>query len=393
MAEPQFEFICLKGFDELPPDAVEVFSRQWEREYFFRPRWYAYLVSHFFPKPEEFRLWLGRGPDGSPAMLFPARRTLFEPRAMGALALHAASHWENAAPMGLMFNREVASPDEILTAFLAHLKSPAPDGETRPYDVLRIWPIDKDTALAGVIYRSLERTGYWLQAYKNSFNQYERVEGKDFDAYFEERSYNFRYNLRRKRRKLEGQHDLTFHHYQTPDMLDTGLREYEAVSLASWKVPHSMVGPVFFDLIEDAIEAGVGRLSTMKLDGKPVSTQFWIVSGGVGHIIRLAYDKDYEKLGVGIVHNAEMILHVMENDGVGEINYGYGNEESKAKWTRQSRIMYGVMAFNTRTRRGLYHGFKNIVGSGIKQRVIRPIRERVRGRPKRGMLRPMREDR
>lgn len=99
----------------------------------------------------------------------------------------------------------------------------------------------------------------------------------------------------------------------------------------------------------------------------PVSTQFWIIAGGIAHCVRLAYDKAWAKKAVGNVHTNMILRHLLDEDHVDGLSFGYGSETSKAKWMREHRILYGLMAFNPYTRAGLRYGLKNILGSFFKK--------------------------
>ena len=375
MAEPELTFTSYAGFDELPAGALEAFGDQVTREYFFRPVWFRYLIKHYYRRPEEFRIWLGTAADGTPALLMPVRETWFDPKVLGSHTLQAASHWENTAPLCLLTNDAAGRREDILAAFFRFLRSKHADPEKGAFDTLRIWPVELAGEEGKTIRRALKRAGFWLQRYQNSFNRYEAVEGMDYEAYLQSRSSNSRYDIGRKTRRLEREFSLTYDLYKDPQGLERGIADYEHVSEASWKKPISMVGPHHTDMLRDAMEAGVGRLSILKLNGQPVSVHFWIISDGVAHIVRLAYDQRFEKQAVGVVHTAEMVRRALDDDHVREINYGYGNESYKARWTKDSRVLYGLMAFNPGNPKGLRFAVTNILGSFLKAwLVIPPLR-------------------
>jgi hypothetical protein len=366
------DFICYEGFDALPAAYEAAFGARWESDFFSSPAWFRYLVRYFFPDRQEFRLWAAEEA-GRPLMLFPVRRTQLQPNTLGALSLLSASHWENSVPLCLLF-AEGVDREALLTAFFRYLRSEQPYGEEGPFDTVRVWPLDPGGEEAGIVRRALRRAGFWVQPYKNSVNRHETLSEPGYAAYFEKRSYNFRYHVRRRRRQLEREHKLQFDLYTTPDNLDRGITDYREVAAASWKKPVSMVGPVHIDFIRAAIAAGAGRLGIMLLDRRPVSTQFWVVADGEAHCVRLAYDEALSKKSVGIVHTDEMIRHVLDADGAQRLNYGYGNEDYKAKWMKEMRIMHGVMAYNPATKWGRRYGLKSIVGSSLKQwLVVKPI--------------------
>jgi CelD/BcsL family acetyltransferase involved in cellulose biosynthesis len=81
----------------------------------------------------------------------------------------------------------------------------------------------------------------------------------------------------------------------------------------------------------------------------------------------LAYDETYKKQALGVVLTDFMIAHVLDHDHVAQLDFGFGEDEYKESWMKESRYYSGYMAFNPRTIRGFYYGIKHIAGQPLKR--------------------------
>ena len=118
---------------------------------------------------------------------------------------------------------------------------------------------------------------------------------------------------------------------------------------------------------------GCLRLGILRLDGVPTAVQFWIVTGGTAHCARLAYDEAYKKLAVGVVLTDFMIAHMLNQDRVNRLDYGYGRDEYKRGWMKDARDYYGFIAFNPATWRGRIFALRHIQGRRLKDVVKRTL--------------------
>src|SRR5574343_49713 len=253
--------------------------------------------------------------------------------------------------------------------FCLRCTHPRGDSPDLPVDLLRLWPVDIASDDGRRLYRALRKAGFWTQVYANSYNRYEDTAGLGYDAYFAQRSANLRYSVRRRQRALEKAGQLELRLYTGTDGLDEAIDDYSAVSLGSWKESESMMSEDMLALIRLTAANGCMRLGILRFDGIPAAAQFWIVAGGVGHCSRLAYHEDFKQQAVGVVLTNFMISHVLEDDHVDRIDFGYGEEDYKGGWMKDARDYFGFLAFNPSTRWGLRHGLKNILGRPVKRLV------------------------
>ena len=373
----KFRVCHYPGFAELPERYRPLLVRQAERGFFHSPEWFGLLMAYVFDERDQMRIYAVEADDGSPLLLAPLRYTTQDPAATGAHTIASIGHMENFTVASLIFDgavgEGVSEHVEILAGLFRHLRDASATEDPPRVDMLRLWPVEVDTDLARVIGYALHAAGFWVQVYANSFNRYEVTAGVDYAAYLATRSANLRYNIRRRQRNLEKAGTLEIRLYCTEEGLEQGIADYVTVSRASWKALPSMLDAALLHLIRLTGRTGDLRLGTLHFDGHPVAVQFWIVTGGIAHCIRLAYDEAYKDRAVGVVLTNYMIAHVLDHDRVDQIDYGYGVEEYKAGWMREARYYAGYMAFNPATPRGRWNAIKHVVGQPIKRLVKGPV--------------------
>ena len=114
--------------------------------------------------------------------------------------------------------------------------------------------------------------------------------------------------------------------------LGPALAAYEDVYARSWKEPEPAPG-LSTVLLPRLAAAGALRLGVMRAGGQPVAAQYWTVAGGVATVLKLAHDEAFRALSPGTVLTAHMIRHVIEQDGVSDLDFGRGDDPYKQLWT------------------------------------------------------------
>ena len=363
------------GFAHLPASYRTLLDGEIERLGLFRePEWFGYLMRNFFKEAHELRLYgLEEADSGRPLLLAPLCDGTGDYAVKKGHVIGSISHPENYTTAALVFDPAVEHPVPVLEALFRHLRSHSPDGNPQRFDAVRIWPVELDSELGDTIHQALRRAGFIVQSYANSFNRYEDTTGLSHEAYFAQRSANMRYNVRRRQRALEKTGGLEFILATSPADLQNAISDYMSVSRASWKSPGSMFASEMLELLSLCAVKGYLRLGILRLDGKAVAVQFWIVSGGTAHCARLAYDEAYKKLAVGVVLTNFMIAHVLDHDHVNKLDYGYGRDDYKRGWMRDAREYYGFIAFNSSTPIGRLSAIRHIQGRRLKRLLKRGL--------------------
>ena len=97
-----------------------------------------------------------------------------------------------------------------------------------------------------------------------------------------------------------------------------------------------------------------------------IAAQLWIVSQGRAAIYKVAYDEQYKNLSPGTVLTAQLMQHVMDIDGVAEVDYLIGEDPYKRKWMTHHRERIGLVAFDCRTASGLFLALRMRLGQLLR---------------------------
>ena len=138
--------------------------------------------------------------------------------------------------------------------------------------------------------------------------------------------------------------------------LEPAMADYARVYAASWKEPEPF--PQFNPtLMRAAAHAGCLRLGLLRMDGAPVAAQFWLRHECWAGVQKLAHDEAYRQLAPGTVLTALMVRHLLETEGVTELDFGRGDDPYKQLWTGERQQRVGVvLAAPWRAKRGAARG-------------------------------------
>jgi len=308
--------------------------------------------------------------NGQPLLLVPLRYTEFDGAVPYAKSLAAIGHSENFSEVSLVFDAQLDASQSlaILSALLESFRTMVPAME-----VLRLWPVQRGSSIARLLDTALHRAGFWVQPYANSFNWYEETAQKSWSDYLSDRSQNHRHNIRRRTRDLEraGAVNIDLYtNHSSPEEIQRGVDDYILATVESWKSPASVVSRGMLALIRMAGREGCLRLGILKYEGRAIAGQFWIVSAGVAHAMRISHNEDFKQLSPGVVLTARVVEYLLDTDTVQRIDFGLGDEDYKKKWVRDRRDYDGYMAFNPRTLRGATFGVWHIYGKRLKGFIV-----------------------
>jgi hypothetical protein len=371
-----FSIQYYKDFASLPESFAPLLEQAEEKGFFHTQPWFEFLMEYVWEN-DQLRLYAVADAAGKPLLLAPLRFTVFDGAVPFAKTLASIGHQENFSVLSLHFNPAAeVQPLQVLTAFFKALRNSKTIAEPYAMDVLRLWPVEAGSEQAALIQQALRASGYRVQAYANSFNRYEDTTGIGFEDYFASRSSNHRYNVRRRQRNMEKAGDLEIDIYaqeMSAEELQSAIDDYVIGTVECWQSPASLSSRPMLNLIRLAARQGCLRLGVLKFNGRPIAGQFWIVTGGVAHCMRLAFHEDYKKWAPGVVLTRHILAHVLDNDQVDTIDFGLGAEEYKEKWMKGSRGYAGFMAFNPGTLRGTFFAAKHIIGQPVKRFIARSL--------------------
>jgi CelD/BcsL family acetyltransferase involved in cellulose biosynthesis len=312
--------------DAVAADAAGALNRARQASLFDRLDWFRLLHDHV-PPAGRLAVWRARD-GGKAAWLF--------------LAVEGSKASAYAAWYSLRFNAigdaDVVTPlaEALRRRGLAEVElAPLADPE----------PLAAAFRAGGWRVRLTEKTGNWRVATK----------GEDFAAYWAKRPGQLRSTAKRKAKAAGLEIEILDH-------FDAGAwAAYEEVYRASWK-PEEGSFPFLRALAEQEGAAGTLRLGVARKAGKPLAVQLWLVENEEATIHKLAYREDAKELSPGTILGEAMFRRALDQDRVGAIDYGTGDDAYKRDWMEERRPLWRLQAFNPGTVRGLAGAARALAG-------------------------------
>ena len=200
-------------------------------------------------------------------------------------------------------------------------------------------------------------------------NWHQPSAGLDWRGYLAGRPGALRETVRRRLRDAERDASLTIEVLETPDAVEVGIGEYEAVYGRSWKEPEPY--PRFnAELMRQTSHAGLLRLAVLRREGQAIAVQLWVVHDGVAAVLKLAHDEAFKPISPGTVLTAWMIRRLLEVERVDSIDFGRGDDPYKQLWTSERRQRIGVVLAAPWRPAGLGALLRH--GAGRLRRVFKP---------------------
>ena len=195
-----------------------------------------------------------------------------------------------------------------------------------------------------------ERTGLIGQHFAHFGNCFEAV--TSWDAYLAARPGALRETIRRKTAAAARNATLHLACITEPSAVGPALLAYDEVYGRSWKEAEPF--PAFNAALLPRLAAmGALRMGVMWADHRPIAAQYWTVWQGAATVLKLAYDEAFKSQSPGTVLTAWLIKRLIERDGIGEIDFGRGDDPYKRNWVSDRRLRTGILLFNPRRVGGL----------------------------------------
>ncbi|WP_379487574.1 GNAT family N-acetyltransferase [Novosphingobium soli] len=182
---------------------------------------------------------------------------------------------------------------------------------------------------------AFRRAGWLVRRTRCDTNHYLTVGGRRWDDYLDARPGTLRTTLKRKAGKVSTRVLTRFDAAAWAD--------YEEIYAQSWKPQEG--APAFLRAFAEA-EGAAGRLrlgiahKSGEPDGPAIAAQLWTVESGTAYIHKLAHREADTALSPGSVLTAALMRHVIEQDGVEEVDFGTGDDGYKRDWMEASRPRY-----------------------------------------------------
>jgi CelD/BcsL family acetyltransferase involved in cellulose biosynthesis len=340
-------------------DALRALFAQAERvDVEFGAHWYANLVDNVFPAPDEAVFYVACSAAGEPRAVLPLRRE----RSPWGLRLHSLGNYYTSRWQPLLAEGAgVPELAQLLRAIRHH---------ERGLIGLRLDALDED--MGERLQQALRQAGLPAQAHFR-FKNWSLTVAPDWPAYLASRKGKQRSDLKRMAAKLQEQGGtLSICLGGDEQELAQALVDYQRVYDASWKQsePYAQFVP---RLVRLAAVQGWLRLGRVHLQGQTIAAQIWLVHAGRASIFKVAYDEAFKANSPGSLCTALLMQHVMEQDGVRQVDYLIGDDAYKRLWMNQCRDRVAVLGFNWRHPLGMWGALRERLAD-----FSRPIRRRLR---------------
>ena len=233
----------------------------------------------------------------------------------------------------------------------------------KSWDILKLQPLSENDATEVVT--QLRNAGIPSLTYFCFGNWYLDVNNRSFDEYFSELSSRVKNTVERKTKKFFSMPNSCLKIF-SDNHLNAAILDYNRVYQASWKQKESH--PDFISgLCHLAASQNALRLGIAYIDDVAIAAQLWIVADKTAYIYKLAYDEAHKNLGVGSILTAKLMRHVIDVDKVEKVDYLTGDDAYKKDWMSHRQKRLGIVAFNTKTLRGLLHMSKAFAAFYLKK--------------------------
>ena len=360
------------SFADLPPACAHLFEPGGTQDVFESLPWFLNFEKHALDPGDQIRIYAVRRNDAETPL--------------AALAMRSTAH-----PASWLRGRELSSLTNFYTSRFAPactctgtertealaVLADAIRCDSPRWDAVHLRPLDAGSELFEQLAQAFRRAGLVVHPYFCFGNWYLPVGGRSFEQYLESLPGKARNTLQRKTKKLEKSGIARIEIVTGKENLEPAIQAYQKVYNASWKVPEPY--PEFVPgLIRTCTTNGWLRLGLVYIEGEPAAAQIWIVHGGTASIYKLAYDERFAQHSVGTILTARLMQHALDVDRVNEVDYLTGDDPYKRDWMSHRRELWGLLAFNPATVRGLAQIARHTGG-----RVAKSFLRRLAGRPAR----------
>jgi len=225
--------------------------------------------------------------------------------------------------------------------------------------VMRFAPLDCNSSAYQQLLNELRAIG-WVPLTYHCFGNWFLEVKNGWEGYLRSRSANLRSTIKRRSKDFAAAGG-TLEVISGCENIEQAIAAFQEVYSASWKVPEPY--PDFVPtLIRRMAEKGMLRLGIARLGDQAVAAQLWIVAGRKASIFKLAYHENYADYSPGTVLTAHLLRHVIERDGVTEVDFLKGDDKYKRMWMSHRRERRGIVAYNPATITGAMLLLKELLG-------------------------------
>ena len=203
----------------------------------------------------------------------------------------------------------------------------------------------------GALRRAAGPTGHRVVQTTLEHSPYVPIES-DWDSFTASLETKLMREIRRRRRRLESEGQLSLDVSHGTDRFEALLEEGFRIEAGGWK---STVGTAiaarpetrrfYTELARWAADRGILRLGFLRLDGRALAFDFSIEEAGVHYLLKTGYDIEHAKLGPGIMMRHDMIERAFR-EGLTSYEFLGQSDAWKLRWTQSTRERVALRAFS-----------------------------------------------
>ena len=264
----------------------------------------------------------------------------------GSRKLVAAANYYSALFAPLLTGHDSSTAQQQLSALVAAI------GQAKPgWDTIDLHPLEQTAPSFALLLRAFADANMPAFSYFCAGNWFLDVGKRSYAEVFAALPSRLKNTIKRKSGQLNRAARLELVIASTPDEVSRLIGGYRQIYQQSWKQPEPFPDFIPGWLMESA-QQGWLRMGMASIDAQPAAMQIWLVHQNKASIYKLAYDEQYASHSIGSILTAHLLAHVIDIDGVGEVDFLNGDEPYKQDWMSQRREYWGIVACNKNTWKG-----------------------------------------
>jgi hypothetical protein len=316
-------FILYNQWSQLPDSANTLFSEREQESLFFSRIWLENLTSHALAEDQSILLACVVEDESFLAIL--------------PLLKHPEGNLSTLSTNFTSLYSLLISNNDQQDAILACLVHGISQISVQP---IQFEPVDAKDENIIRFRQQMESCGFQSHPYFRFYSWMHPLNGESFDEYMAERPARLRNTIRRKKARLEREHDYVIRLYK-----DTGINQalvdYDSIYRASWKT-NEFFSDFTPSLVKSLSRIGWSRFAILYINEQPAAAQIWFVVHGKANIYRLVFDENWKSYSPGSILTQYLMRYVVDTDKVTEIDFLTGNERYKQDWMTVRRERLGI---------------------------------------------------
>jgi hypothetical protein len=187
-----------------------------------------------------------------------------------------------------------------------------------------------------------------------------------FEEYWKKRAGKFKYNLSRRRRRLQEQNlrsELVV--LRKPEEVASAIHEYGRLESSSWKasggtavVEDNAQGKFYREVFEHFCERGEGLIFQFLINGKVAASDLCLERDGMHILLKTSYDEELAEFSPSLLMREDILRFLFAEKRARIVEF-YGRVmEWHTRWTDETRTLYHINCY----RSSLTKPLKKLVG-------------------------------